>query len=246
MIKQQEETYKVHEIIEEELDEDDFFFSRGRLASRPPKEVHLSQLQEKILKIVCTSPKVDYVTLTKETKRDRVTVSQSVDSLVNHHFVRKDKSDPEYEKSKVIVTATRLGKHYSVNILKVNLEDILKVEDEQFISDLLEFIKDIPDLQRRKLIEPLHDIFLYLYYIRLHDYKTKRKDELIKRILKAGLKPGIHELMRDETYDADKLLNKRSIESLKRLFGSHEIKELHQYIVHMKNNIIATEEKFPK
>ena len=73
----------------------------------------------------------------------------------------------------------------------------------------------IPDLQRRKLIEPLHDLFLYLYYIWIHDYKTRRKGELIKRILKAGLKTGIHELMRDETYDADKLLNKRSIESLR-------------------------------
>jgi hypothetical protein len=245
MIKQQGETSKVHEVIVEELEEE-AFFSHERLASRPPKEVHLSQLQEKILKIVCTRPKVDYVTLTKETKRDRVTVSQSVDSLVNQQFVRKDKADPEYEKSKVIVTATLLGKHYSVNILKVNLEDILKVEDEQFISDLLEFIKDIPDSQRRKLIEPLHDIFFYLYYIGIHGYKTRRKDELIKRILKAGLKPGIHELMRDETYDADKLLNKRSIESLKKLFGSQELKELHQYIVHMKNNIIATEAKFPK
>jgi hypothetical protein len=246
MIKQQGETYKVHGIIEEELDEDAFIFLHERLASRPPAEVHLSQLQEKILKFVCTRPNVDYVTLTKETKRDRVTVSQSVDSLVNHHLVSKDKSDPEYEKSKVIVKATLLGKHYSVNILKVNLEDILKVEDDKFISDFLEFIKDIPALQRRKLIEPLHDLFLYLYYIWIHDYKTKRKDELIKRILKAGLKTGIHELMRDETYDADNLFNKRSIESLKRLFGSQEIKELHQYIVHMKNNIIATEAKFPK
>jgi hypothetical protein len=246
MIKQQDGTYKAHRIIEEELDEDAFIFLHEGLASTPPEKVYLSQLQEKILKIVCTRPKVDYMTLTKETKRDRVTVSQSVDSLVNHHFVTKDKSDPEYEKSKVIVKATLLGKHYTVNILEVNLEDILKTEDDKFISDLLEFIKDIPDLQRRKLIEPLHDLFVYLYYIGIHDYKTRRKEELIKRILKAGLKTGIHELMRYESYDADKLLNKRSIESLKKLFGSQEIKELHQYIVHMKNNIIATEAKFPK
>ena len=43
-----------------------------------------SQLQEKILTIVCTMKNVHYVLLMQETNRDRVAIAQSVDSLAKH------------------------------------------------------------------------------------------------------------------------------------------------------------------
>jgi hypothetical protein len=221
--------------------------------NRSPVEVHLSQLQDKILRIVCTRQNVDYTFLMKETNRDRVTIAQSVNSLVDRHYVTKDKIDPEYEKSKVIVKATFPGKDYSVNILKVNLEEILKAEDNEYISAFLEFIKDMPDSQRHKLIDPLNELFRFLHDIWWTDHKAKtkgelmkHKNELIKKVLIHGMKTGISQLVLDENYDANKLLNKRSIESLRKLLTNTEMKELRQFIIQMKNNIIATAEKFPQ
>jgi hypothetical protein len=48
-----------------------------------------------------------------------------VNSLVRLQFITKRKENPEYEKSKVIIESTFLGKDYSVRYLRVNLEDIL-------------------------------------------------------------------------------------------------------------------------
>jgi hypothetical protein len=47
-----------------------------------------------------------------------------------------------------------------IRYLNVNLEDILKIDDNQHVSTFLEFIKDISDpLQRRFLIQPLEKYF---------------------------------------------------------------------------------------
>jgi hypothetical protein len=228
--------------------------------ARSVDEVHLSQLQDKILRIVCTRQNVDYTFLMKETNRDRVTIAQSVNSLVDRHYVSKDKIDPEYEKSKVIVKATFPGKDYSVKILKVNLEEILKAEDNEYISAFLEFIKDMPDSQRHKLIDPLNELFNWLTDLWWTEHIAKGKfsvtrgrgelnkqyDKIIKNVLIHGLKTGISQLVLDENYDSNKLLNKRSIESLRKFLTNTEIKELRQFIMHMKDSIIATAEKFPQ
>ncbi|MGA9153483.1 MAG: hypothetical protein WBZ36_23135, partial [Candidatus Nitrosopolaris sp.] len=95
-------------------------------------------------------------------------------------------------------------------------------------------------------------LFRFLHDIWWTDHKAKgkaelmkHKNELIKKVLIHGLKTGISQLVLDENYDANKLLNKRSIESLRKLLTNTEIKELRQFIMQMKNNIIATAEKFP-
>jgi hypothetical protein len=91
------------------------------------QEVSLSLLQEKILKIVCTRSNVDYALLMEEVKRDRITIMQSVDSLAKHKYVKKDKINPEYEKSKLIIRPTFSGKHHAWRFLGVDLEDILRI-----------------------------------------------------------------------------------------------------------------------
>jgi len=208
------------------------------------EEYILSQLQEKILSIVCTRKDVDYALLMQETNRDRVTVAQSVDSLVKHKYVKKDKINPEYEKSKLFIRPRFLGKHHAWRFLGVTLEDILKIEDNEQIALYFEFIKDVHNVsQRQKLIQPL-DAFLTLFVVWTTDGKLEPTQT--KEILKQGLKKGICELVQDRNYDSKELLNKRSIESLKKMLSSQEIKELRQFIVQMKDKLASTAEKFPK
>lgn len=135
-----------------------------------------------------------------------------------------------------------------------NLEEILKAEDNQYISAFLEFIKDMPDSQRHKLIDPLNELFSWLTDLwwtehiangkvsvsRGRGELNKQYDKIIKNVLIHGLKTGISQLLLDENYDANKLLNKR------KLLTNTEIKELRQFLMQMKDNIIATAEKFPQ
>jgi hypothetical protein len=46
-----------------------------------------------------------------------------------------NKSNPEYEKSKLIFEPTSAGKKYAVPMLKVDLEDVIKVDsDEEIVN----------------------------------------------------------------------------------------------------------------
>jgi hypothetical protein len=206
-------------------------------------EVSLSLLQERILKIACTRRNVDYALLMKEVKRDRITIMQSVDSLAKHKYVKKDKINPEYEKSKLIISPTFSGKHHAWRFLGVALEDILRIEDNEQIAAYLEFIKDIHDAsQRQKLTRPLE---AFLTLVEAWTSEGKLEPTQSKEILKQGLKKGISELAQDTNYDEKELLNKRSIEWLKKLFSSQEVRDLRQFIVRMSDNLVSTAKRFP-
>ena len=81
----------------------------------------LSDLQRKILEVICTKENVTYKTLMEKTKRDRITILQSIESLVKRNHVLKQKSNPEYEKSILIFKPTLLGKCYACTIIDVNI-----------------------------------------------------------------------------------------------------------------------------
>lgn len=212
-----------------------------KLAEEP--EVSLSLLQEKILKIVCTHRNVDYALLMEEVKRDRITIMQSVDSLAKHKYVKKDKINPEYEKSKLIIRPTFSGKHNAWRFLGVDLEDILRIEDNGQITAYLEFIKDIHDAsQRQKLIRPLE---AFLTLIEAWTSEGKLEPSQSKEILKQGIKNGISELAKDRNYNETELLNKRSNEWLKKLFSSQERRDLQHFIVHMGDKLVSTAKRFP-
>jgi hypothetical protein len=179
----------------------------------------------------------------KEVKRDRIMIMQSVDSLAKHKYVKKDKINPEYEKSKLIIRPTFLGKHHAWRFLGVALEDILRIENNEQIAVYLEFIKDIHDAsQRQTLIRPLE---AFLTLIEAWTSEGKLEPTHSKEILKQGLKNGISELAKDRNYDETELLNQRSNEWLKKLFSSQERMDLQHFIVHTGDKLVSTAKRFP-
>jgi hypothetical protein len=96
----------------------------------------------------------------EKTKRDRITILQSIESLIKRNHVLKQKSEPEYEKSILIFKPTLLGKCYACTIIEVNIEDLLKLESDEEIANYLDVIKDITNpLQRKMFVEPLSELF---------------------------------------------------------------------------------------
>jgi predicted transcriptional regulator len=203
----------------------------------------LSALQEKILQIVCNRENVTYNTLVEETKRDRITILQSVESLIKRNFIKKQKSNPEYEKSKLIFKPTQSGKSYAVFILKVDLEDILKLESDEDITNFLEFIKDITNpLQRKVLVQPLSELFTSLAAV---EVEGKIPQQFKKKVLREALKKGILEIVQNSNYTASSLLNERSIKWLKKLLTPIEINELEDFLVTIRDNLSKTIGRFP-
>src|SRR4051812_1686083 len=78
-----------------------------------------TELQEKILRHICKTRDADYKTISKETDRDRITILQSLQPLMKHHYVYKQKIDPNRIKSKLIFKPTDKGMYYALANLGV-------------------------------------------------------------------------------------------------------------------------------
>ena len=208
----------------------------------------LSSLQDKILRIVCTTRDATYSTLIQETKRDRTTVLQSVESLIKHGFIEKQKVNPEYEKSKLIFKATPTGKQIAWEYLQMDLEDIMKLEDDPLIANYLEFIKDISDpVQRKALLLPLSDLLksprAWISESRIADNEEIRG--IRREIIRDSFKESLLELVQNKNYEAKDLFNAERIKWFTKIFTSKEIKEIREYIRLVAYKANLTIEKFP-
>ncbi len=206
----------------------------------------LSSLQQKILDVICTNKNVTYKTLIQVTKKDRITVLQSVESLIKRNLIEKQKSNPEYEKSKLVFKATNRGKQIAHAYLGVSLEDIMKLEEDEQIANYLEFIKDITDpLQRKVLLQPLSDLLESPEA--WEDEQAEEKTRGTRReILRNGFKESLRELFDNKNYNPKNLFNNKRIIWFKRLFTPEEIKEINEDIQQMVENAKLTIERFPE
>lgn len=190
-----------------------------------------------------THYKVTYKTLIEETQRDRITVLQSIESLIHQGYVQKHKINPEYKRGKLTFRPTLIAKHLAWTNLGVNIEDILKIEGDQDISNYFELIKDVSDpLQRQKFVEPLSS--LITSYGTWED-NGKIDPKLKKDAIREGFHNGIAELAQGSRGDADRFINQRTIEWLRKLFSTAERKEFKNLFEIIGKNLIKTSKKIP-
>jgi DNA-binding MarR family transcriptional regulator len=201
----------------------------------------LSVLQQRILEIVCTQKNVTYKKLVKEIRKDRVTILQSIESLIKKNYITKQRVKPEFDKSILVFKPTCSGKSRAASIQNVNLEGILRMEKDKDIDNYLDVIGDITDTsQRDKFIEPLQKLLTRpmdpAFYNKLQTKKNDLKNALIK---------GILENIQNKNYDAEHLLNERSIRPLRELLGSSDIRELRCLLSNLRNKVNMTIERLP-
>jgi hypothetical protein len=211
---------------------------RQRTKNYPP-----TQLQEKILRILTTNSRVTYKTLIEQIHRDRITLLQSVESLIIQGYVEKQKINPEFERSKLVLRPTMIGKHHAWHSLGVEIEDILKIEEDQEILNYFELIKDVSDqLQCQKFIEPLS---LIITSVASWESKGKIDPKLKRDSIKKGFHSGITELAQGSKNDVDRFFNQRTLGLLRKLFSVAELREFKNLFEIMGNNLIKTSKKIP-
>jgi predicted transcriptional regulator len=192
----------------------------------------------KILQIVCTRNNVTYEMLIEETNRDRITVLQSINSLIKRNYVIRQKVDPEHEKSKLLFKPTQFGKQYAFKV-KVSLEEILKAEKDEDVIKYFEIIRDLTDAsQRNEFTQPLEELLFRpaspLFY-------KKENSPFLRR----ALKKGILNCIQKDSYDVSRLLNERSAQLLKELLKPNDIRELKNSLINVRNNLSKTIQRLP-
>jgi hypothetical protein len=143
----------------------------------------------------------------------------------------------------LIFKATLTTKELAWRQLGIRLEDIMKLEEDEQITNYLEFIKNITDpLQQTEFLEQLSDL---LTSPRAWTSEGKIKPDEKREIIIDGFKEALLELFKNKNYDAKNLFNNKNIKWFQKLFTSNEIKEIKEDILQVVDNANLTIERFP-
>ena len=203
-----------------------------------------SELQQRILWHVGTTNNASYRTLIKEIGRDRITILQSVESLIEHyHYIEKRKINPKYQKSRLIFMLTHKGIAAAWLNGIINTDDISKnLNRDDNITKYIKFIHDVFDpSQRKQMLELMFSKLEKTY----SGYEGEEGSDDVKKLIRECFLKGILELAFGNNYNASRLLNDTTIQWLKKLFSSEELKEFRKFLIQGRKNLNSTIERFP-
>ncbi len=215
-------------------------FGLKKLSSARIMTYRLSRLQENILLHVnereSKKMNADYSSLVNDLGKDRITVLQSIKSLVRHHFVNEKKINANQEKSKIIFHPSEKGICYSIAFLNMNVDDAIKLfgqEDE--LAKYREFIGGVADYQGRA--EFMKNSCKLMLELNLFDEHGKSKVSDRKRLFQIGFVTALMSLTASGKFDAGDFFGKQTSESMKKVLTKSELKEFQNYLSELKDNI---------
>jgi hypothetical protein len=88
------------------------------------KKIINSKLQENILKNIILTEQPNFTTISTELKKNRLTISQSIDSLLKKQCITKEPINPLKEKSKLIFRPTNKGLIIGLGFLGITFDQI--------------------------------------------------------------------------------------------------------------------------
>jgi hypothetical protein len=200
-----------------------------------------SELQGKILSHICTRKNASYASLIKDIKKDRITILQSIESLIKYYYIEKEKIHPEREKSKLIFIPTLRGKARAWSYFGLDVKDMVKTKKEDLITNYIEFINDVfPSGQHKQMLSLLFNI-IERDYLNIEEEGVLSRRTLVKKCFAEGLM----KLVQQEDYNPPKVFNKKCIQWLNTLFSHQELKEFKESFARTKKNLTKTIEMFP-
>jgi hypothetical protein len=204
-----------------------------------PREA-LPSLQLKVLRHICTTPNASYETLTHETNRHRITVLHSLKSLIRDRYVKEQKIDPKYAKSKLVFVPTLKGLSFAWFNWKLKINDMVLPSDNQ-IANYIQYVKEaFGNLQQQLLLELLFNQFEH------RDQEFENVSETTRsEVIKDCFCRGLLELVRQNDYSAKRLGSKASMKRLNRIFSSEELGEIKKLLTLTRDNLTITIQQFP-
>jgi hypothetical protein len=201
-----------------------------------------TELQQKVLSQIGRTYKASYNTLVEDLHKDRITILQSVESLVKHQYVDKVKVFPDQPKSMLIFILTHKG------IAATWLRGFLSTKD------ILYHIKYLKDDNIGKYINVIYDTFSPSQHRQMLEsifrnlewsHSGFAGEERSRSLIKDAFLTGILKLAFANNYDPNILFNKTNVDRLKWLFSDEDLKLLKEMLKVGRNNITLTIKKFP-
>jgi predicted transcriptional regulator len=203
----------------------------GQQVKKQGREI--SDLQKEILKHVCMRKNADYKTLSKATDSDRITLLQSLQSLINHRLVKKQNTSAD-RRIKLVFKPTPRGRAYASTMLKMDLDDIRSAQsDDNERRRYDEFIKQVPNPSERKRNE--RRVMGDLLQENLFDENGNIPD--IDKLLNQLLRTRLLKFIRIKNFDLNELLGTRGTKELKEISTKSELKEFKKLLTSLRDNL---------
>jgi predicted transcriptional regulator len=111
--------------------------AKKSLQSNTTKELYgMSELQQKILKLVCENKDVDYSYLSSKLEHDRIIILRSVHSLEKKKMLIRKKAEPANPRNRLLFEPTNKGATLAVLFLDVSLDKFKHIHDLEGFAQL--------------------------------------------------------------------------------------------------------------
>lgn len=216
----------------------------GRMKRQQIPLRQITSLQEKILKNVCTVKDASYLSIMRHTRRSRVTILQSLESLVKHSFVEKKKIYPAHRKSKLTFRPTQKGILYSLAFLDTDYDDVLNAyADAAQMSEYNQRVRSVPDYDLRKKL-----MSHFSRFVLEEDYFTedgRLKSLASEDFLNLGLRIGLLQSSRDKNFDFKNLFDPKAISFIKDIYTEEEKRVIKEVLIKIRQNLDSSINQLP-
>jgi hypothetical protein len=194
---------------------------------------YFTDLQTKIIRHVGTNSNASYSTLIEDIGKDRITIMQCLNSLIDWRYIDKKKTNPDFEKSKLTFSLTSKGIAAAWLREVISLDEIVKnIERASKITDYIKFVQRTFNSSNRLLmVEPLFRRLDKTYA----GYEPGSDEE--KNVVNDCFLKGIVDLCFDEGFGLDGFNSNKGIERLKKIFSGSELKDIREYLVRGRENL---------
>ena len=196
----------------------------------------LTELQDGILSHVCKKKNTDYSSLIEKLGKNRITILQSINSLIKRGFVSGEKINSSQSKSKLIFWPTEKGICYSVAFLNLNVDDAIKLFGEEGeLAKYRELIDTVGDYDSRA--ELMKNSCKFMLELNLFTNEGKSRVVDRKQLFQIGFVNALTSLTSDGKFEPREFFSNQTVDSLKKVLTESEIKEVSKYLSDLKDNI---------
>jgi predicted transcriptional regulator len=207
---------------------------------KPDREI--TDLQKEILKHLCMRRNADYKTLSKATDRDRITLMQSLQSLMKQRLVEKEKTTADRKRIKLIFKPTDKGRAYASKYLGIGLEDIRNaLSDAKERSEYRDFIKEVANPSGRRRNERLMMDDLLQENLFQEDGNIQDIHKLLSQLVRLRLL----RFVKSRNFDFDELFAPANLNELKAISTPSELKEFKELLTNLRKNLDSTIKHVP-
>jgi predicted transcriptional regulator len=205
--------------------------------------IKITDLQKEILKHVCMRRNADYKTLSKATDRDRITLLQSLQSLIKHSLVYREKDNPNWVKSKLIFKPTHKGTAYASTFLEMDLDAIRNAQfDDDGRRMYRDFIKQVPNPAGRKKNESKMMKDLLLENLFQDDGNIPDIDKILYQLTRVRL---LKFVKSTSNFDFNELFGTTGAQELRAISTRSELREFKDLLSKLRINLDSTIKSLP-